>query len=271
MRILTKLKKIMNDENLFEEDGDNIEENNDDKRERSLENENQQNQAEQHKEEDKQYIIQYIQDYLKVFEDILNQIDEGIDNSDSYERTMQIKRSIDRLIETLYSQAASEDIDAEFETTKHTRDKSESMKRVREKRRKQVIEEVLSSMFAQQQKELMNAKHLSHGHETAKDGDVHEAKEKVKSSIRGVLFSVIAHRMDPRRRAGETADGNEKQAHIYGREAVGGALGALLKTFLTAVIAVVREIAKPLQKPETSFAKQVEESRNADSQKGRSV
>ncbi len=77
--------------------------------------------------------------------------------------------------------------------------------------------------------------------------------------------------MDPRRRAGETADGNEKQAHIYGREAVGGALGALLKTFLTAVVAVVREIAKPLQKPETSFAKQVEESRNADSQKGRSV
>ncbi|KDB19195.1 hypothetical protein wGmm_0582 [Wolbachia endosymbiont of Glossina morsitans morsitans] len=180
---------------------------------------------------------------------------------------MQIKRSIDRLIETLYSQAASEDIDAEFETTKHTRDKSESMKRVREKRRKQVIEEVLSSMFAQQQKELINAKQ----HETAKDGDVHEAKEKVKSSIRGVLFSVIAHRMDPRRRAGETADGNEKQAHIYGRKAVGEALGALLKTFLTAVIAVVREIAKPLQKPETSFAKQVEESRNADSQKGRSV
>ncbi|WP_341819590.1 hypothetical protein [Wolbachia endosymbiont (group A) of Brachyopa scutellaris] len=255
----------MNDKDLFEEDGDNIEENNDDKREKSLENENQQNQEEQHKEEDKQYIIQYIQEYLKAFEDILNQIDEGIDNSDSYERTMQIKRSIDRLIETLYSQADSEDIDAEFETTKHTRDKSESMKRVREKRRKQVIEEVLSSMFAQQQKELMNAKHE---HETTHDD---EAKKRVKSSIRGVLFSVIAHRMDPRRRAGETADDNEKQAHIHGREAVGGALGALLKTFLTAVIAVVREIAKPLQKPETSFAKQVEESRNADSQKGRSV
>ncbi|WP_265033702.1 hypothetical protein [Wolbachia endosymbiont (group A) of Sicus ferrugineus] len=261
----------MNDEDLFEEDGGNIEENNDDKREKSLENENQQNQEEQYKEEDKQYIIQYIQDYLKAFEDILNQIDEGIDNSDSYERTMQIKRSIDRLIETLYSQAASEDIDAEFETTKHTRDKSESMKRVREKRRKQAIEEVLSSMFAQQQKELMNAKHLSHGHETAHND---EAKKRVKSSIRGVLFSVIAHRMDPRRRAGETADDNEKRAHIYGREAVGGALGALLKTFLTAVTAVVREIAKPLQhisKQETSFAKQVEESRNADSQKGRSV
>ena len=195
----------MNDEDLFEEDGDNIEENNDDKREKSLENENQL--EEQRKE---------IQDYLKLFEDILSQIDEGIDNLDSYERTMQIKRSIDRLIETLYSQAASEDIDAEFETTKHTRDKSESMKRGREKRRKQAIEEVLSSMFAQQQKELMNAKHLSHGHEAASDGDIQKAR--MKSSIRGVLFSVIAHRMDPRRKAGETADDNEKQAHIYGRE-----------------------------------------------------
>ncbi|GFR13126.1 uncharacterized protein TNCT_419921 [Trichonephila clavata] len=252
----------MNDEDLFEKTVIIFEEkkNNDDERE-SLENENQL--EEQRKE---------IQDYLKLFEDILSQIDEGIDNLDSYERTMQIKRSIDRLIETLYSQAASEDIDAEFETTKHTRDKSESMKRVKEKRRKQAIEEVLSSMFAQQQKELMNAKHLSHGHEAASDGDIQKAR--MKSSIRGVLFSVIAHRMDPRRRAGETADDNEKQAHIYGREAVGGALGALLKTFLTAVTAVVREIAKPLQhisKQETSFAKQVEESRNADSQKGRSV
>lgn len=264
----------MNDEELFEEDGDNIEENNDDKRERSLENENQLNQEEQHKEEDKQYVVQYVQDYLKAFEDILDQIDEGIDKLDSYERTMQIKRSIDRLIETLYSQAASEDIDAELETTKHTRDKSASMKRIREKRRNQVIEEVLSGMFAQQQKDLMNAKHLGHGHETAKDGDVHEAKEKMKSSIKGVLFSVIAHRMDPRRRAGETADGNEKQAHIYGREAVGGVLGALLKTFLTVVAAIVHEVVKPLQhasKQETSFAKQVEESRNADSQKGQSV
>lgn len=251
----------MNDEDLFEEDGDNIEENNDDKRERSLENENQL--EEQRKE---------IQDYLKLFEDILSQIDEGIDNLDSYERTMQVKRSIDRLIETLYSQAASEDIDAEFETTKHTRDKSESKKRVMEKRKKQVMEEILSGMFAQQQKELMNAKRLNQGHEAASDGDIQKAR--MKSSIRGVLFSVIAHRMDPRRRAGETADDNEKQAHIYGREAVGGALGALLKTFLTAVTAVVREIAKPLQhisKQETSFAKQVEESRNADSQKGRSV
>lgn len=251
----------MNDEDLFEEDGDNIEENNDDKREKSLENENQL--EEQRKE---------IQDYLKLFEDILSQIDEGIDNLDSYERTMQVKRSIDRLIETLYSQAASEDIDAEFETTKHTRDKSESKKRVMEKRKKQVMEEILSGMFAQQQKELMNAKRLNQGHEAASDGDIQKAR--MKSSIRGVLFSVIAHRMDPRRRAGETADDNEKQAHIYGREAVGGALGALLKTFLTAVTAVVREIAKPLQhisKQETSFAKQVEESRNADSQKGRSV
>ncbi|MGL9718084.1 MAG: hypothetical protein ACR5K9_05325 [Wolbachia sp.] len=245
----------MNDDHLFE---NNSEENNDDRRERDLKNENQLNQEEQQKD--------IVQDYLKAFEDILSQIDEEIDNLDSYERTMQVKRSIDRLIETLYSQAASEDIDAEFETTKHTRDKSESKKRVMEKRKKQMTEEILSSMFAQQQKELMNAKRLNQGHEAASD-----EKARIKSSVRGVLFLVIAHRMDPRRRAGETADDNEKQARIYGREAVGGALGALLKAFLTAVIAAVREIAKPLQKQETSFAKQVEESRNADSQKGRSV
>ncbi|MFP3036319.1 MAG: hypothetical protein ACEY3A_05050 [Wolbachia sp.] len=240
-------------------------------KERNLKNENQLNQEEQPKEKD---ITQYVQDYLKAFEDILTQIDEEIDNLDSYERTMQVKRSIDRLVETLYSQAASEDIDVEFETTKHTRNKSEFKQRIMEKRSKQIMEEVLSGMFAQQQKALMNAKHLSHGHETAHDGDVHEAKRRMKSSIKGVLFSVIAHRMDPRRRAGETADNNEKQAHMYGRKAVGGALGALLKAFLTAVIAAVSEVAKPLQhmsKQETSFAKQIEESRNTDPHKGRSM
>lgn len=244
----------MNDKDLFE---GNDEENNDDVRERNLEK-----LEEQHKE---------MQDYLKSFEDILSKIDEGVDNLDSYERTMQVKRSIDRLIETLYSQAASEDIDAEFETTKQTRDKSESKKRVLEKRKKQMKEEVLSSVFAQQQKELMNNRQK---HEAASDGDIQKAKARMKSSIRGVLFSVIAHRMDPKRRAGETADDNEKQARIYGREAVGGALGALLKAFLAAVTAVVREIAKPLQHmntQETSFAKQIEESRNVDSQKGRSI
>ncbi|NSM56270.1 hypothetical protein HET73_01210 [Wolbachia endosymbiont of Atemnus politus] len=244
----------MNDDYLFE---NNSEENNDDRRERSLKDENQ-------LEEQQKDIVQ---DYLKAFEDILTQIDEEIDNLDSYERTMQVKRSIDRLIETLYSQAASEDIDAEFETTKHTRNKLESKKRVMEKRKKQVMEEILSGI--QQQKELMNAKRLNQGHEAASDGDIQKAR--MKSSIRGVLFSVIAHRMDPKRRAGETADDNEKQARIHGREAVGGALGALLKAFLAAVTAAVREIAKPLQKQETSFSKQVEESRNTDSQKGRSV
>ncbi|WCR58352.1 hypothetical protein [Wolbachia endosymbiont of Ctenocephalides felis wCfeJ] len=255
----------MNDDYLFE---NGSEENNDDKRERNLQNENQ-------IKEQQEKIERYVQDYLEAFEAILNQVDEEIDNLDSYERTMQVKRSIDRLIETLYSQAASEDIDAEFETTKHTRDRSESMKRVAEKRKKQIMEEVLSSMFAQQQKEMMNAKHLSHRHETTPhDEDVLKAKARIKSSIKGVLFSVIAHRMDPRRRAGETADSNERQARIYGREAVGGALSALLKTFLTAVTAVIREIAKPLQhtnKQETSFAKQVEESRNIDPHKGRSM
>ncbi|WP_245800747.1 hypothetical protein [Wolbachia endosymbiont of Wuchereria bancrofti] len=39
-------------------------------------------------------------------------------------------------------------------------------------------------------------------------------------SFREVLFSVIAHRMNPKRRAGEIADDNEKQVRIYGREAV---------------------------------------------------
>lgn len=244
----------MNDEDLFEEGDDNVEENSDDRRERNLKNENQ--------------LEEQFKEYLKPFEDILSQIDEGVDNLDSYERTMQVKRSIDRLIETLYSQAASEDIDVELETTKHTRDKSESKKRVLEKRKKQLMEEILSF---QQQKELMNSRER---HEVASDGDVQKAKARVKSSIRGVLFSVIAHRMDPRRRAGETADDNEKQARMYGREAVGGVLGGLFKAFLTAVAAVVREIAKPLQHmntQETSFAKQVEESRNQDSQKGRSV
>ncbi|WP_341808234.1 hypothetical protein [Wolbachia endosymbiont (group E) of Neria commutata] len=265
-----------NDEDFFEKDNDNIEEddsnieenndNDEDKKERSLESGTQE---EQYKEEEgeKQYIIQQIQDYLKDFENILNQIDEGIDKLDSYERTMQIKRSIDRLIETLYSQAASEDINTELETTKNTSDKSASVKRIREKRRKRLVEEILSSMFAQEQKGLINAKHLGHRHETAKDGDVHEAKEKVKSSIRGVLFSVIGNAMNPRRMAGETDDSNKKGAERYGREAAGGVLGALLKTFLTAVTAIVKEIFKPLQQhasEKETFVQKVEAGRNAD-------
>ncbi|APR98897.1 hypothetical protein [Wolbachia endosymbiont of Folsomia candida] len=257
----------MNDEDLFREE----ENNDDDIRERNLESETQE---EQYNEEEKQQIIQQIQDYLKDFEDILNQIDEGIDKLDSYERTMQIKRSIDRLIETLYSQAASEDINAELETTKHTSERSASVKRIREKRRKRLIEEILSSMFAKEQNVTIDSKHLGHGHETAKDGDVHEAKEKVKSSIRRV-FSDIGNMMNPRRMAGETEENNEKGAKRFGREAAGGALGALLKAFLTAVKDIVHEIVKPLQqhtcKQDTSFAQRVEESRNADPQKGRSI
>ncbi|WP_225416071.1 MULTISPECIES: hypothetical protein [unclassified Wolbachia] len=58
-----------------------------------------------------------------------------------------------------------------------------------EKRRKQIMGEVLSGMFAQQQKELMNAKHLSHGHEAASDGDVHKAKKRMKSFKGSVVFS----------------------------------------------------------------------------------
>lgn len=251
----------MNDEDLFK-DNDNTEENDDDAREKYLKNNSLQ---EQYKEEDEQYIQKYIEDHFKDFEDIFTQIDEGIDKLDSYERTMQVKRSIDRLIETLYSQAASEDINVELETTKHTRDKSNSIKRIQEKRRKQTIEETLSHIFTQQQ-ELTNTKH--------KTEDIHEIKTQVKSSIKDVLFSVIANRMDPKRRAGETADSNEKQAHIYGRTPAGGVLGALLKTFLVAVNAVIHEVAKSLKhtdKHETSFTKQVEESRNTESHKGRSI
>lgn len=252
----------MSDEDLFKENNNTEENNDDDVREKHLKNNNLQ---EQSKEEDEQYIQKYIEDHFKDFEDILNQIDEGIDKLDSYERTMQVKRSIDRLIETLYSQAASEDINVELETTKYTRDKSNSIKRIQEKRRKQTIEETLSHIFAQQQ-ELTNAK--------PKTEDTHEIKTQVKSSIKEVLFSVIANRMDPKRRAGETADSNEKQAHIYGRTPASGVLGALLKTFLAAVNAVAHEITKSLKhtdKHETSFTKQVEESRNIDSHKGRSI
>jgi hypothetical protein len=253
-----------NNQDLFKEDNNNDE----DKRERKLGDEL----TDQEKEEDKQYIIEQIQDYLKDFENILNQIDEGIDKLDSYERTMQIKRSIDRLIETLYSQAASEDINAELATTKHTSNKSASVKRIKEKRRKQVIEEVLSGMFAQEQREL---KPLGHEYETAKSGDIHEAKEQVKFSIKGVLFSVIGNAMNPRQMVGETDESNKKGAERYGREAIGGVLGGLLKTFLTAVTAIMHEIVKPLQqhtsKQDTSFAKQVEESRNTGDQKGRSI
>ncbi|MBD0391161.1 hypothetical protein IC220_01630 [Wolbachia endosymbiont of Pentalonia nigronervosa] len=252
----------MSDEDLFKEN-DNIEENNDDDiREKYLKNSSLQ---EQYKEEDEQYIQKYIEDHFKDFEDIFTQINEGIDKLDSYERTMQVKRSIDRLIETLYSQAASEDINVELETTKHTCDKSNSIKRIQEKRRKQTIEETLSHIFTQQQ-ELTNTKH--------KTEDIHEIKMQVKSSIKDVLFSVIANRMDPKKRAGETADSNEKQAHIYGRTPAGGVLGALLKTFLVAVNAVIHEVAKSLKhtdKHETSFTKQVEESRNTESHKGRSI
>ncbi|MGL9732980.1 MAG: hypothetical protein ACR5KW_03065 [Wolbachia sp.] len=39
-----------------------------------------------------------------------------------------------------------------------------------------------------------------------------------KSSIKGVLFSIIAHRMNPRKRARETSDDNEKQALSYIRK-----------------------------------------------------
>ncbi|VVC31030.1 Hypothetical protein CINCED_3A016479 [Cinara cedri] len=252
----------MSDEDLLKKNDDAKKNNDDDTREKYLKNNILQ---EQSKEENKQYIQKYIEDHFKDFEDILTQIDKGIDKLDSYERTMQVKRSIDRLIETLYSQAAYEDINVELKTTKYTHDKLSSIKRIQEKRRKQTIEETLSHIFTQQQ-ELTNAKH--------KTEDLHEIKTQVKYSIKEVLFSVIANRMDPKRRAGETADSNEKQSRIYGRTPASGVLGVLLKTFLVAANAVTYEINNSLKytdKNETSFTKQVEESRNTDSHKGRSI
>ncbi|WP_246228208.1 hypothetical protein [Wolbachia endosymbiont of Litomosoides brasiliensis] len=125
--------------------------------------------------------------YLKAFGGILNQIGEGIDSLNSCERTMQVKRSIDKFIETLYNQAASKDIGAECETVKHARDKSEFIKRVIEKWKKQVMEEVLNGVFARRQKELINTKHLNSGHEAASNGGVHEAKKRMKRE--GIVFS----------------------------------------------------------------------------------
>lgn len=53
-------------------------------------------------------------------------------------------------------------------------------------------------------------------------------KKRVKETLKALLFSMIAHRMDPRQRAGETARSNVKYANLYGR---GGQLsiGQLLK------------------------------------------
>ncbi|MDN5248428.1 MAG: hypothetical protein QWI36_04820 [Wolbachia endosymbiont of Tyrophagus putrescentiae] len=212
---------------------------------------------------DEQDLQQYIQDYLKQFEDILNQIDEDVDELDSYGKTMEVKRSIDRLIETLYSKAASEDIDTELETTKHTRDKVNSVKRINEK--KKAIEETLIHILAQQQREKNLVKDKQHS--------AQDVKKQIKSSIKEVLFSVIANRMDPKKRAGETSESNEKHAHIYGREATSGLLSKLLKTFLSAVRTAIHEIANEITKQlkqSNSHAQKVEESRNNSRDEGRS-
>jgi hypothetical protein len=201
------------------------------------------------------------QNYCHVFQELLNQIDEEINKLDSYERAMQIKRSIDRLIETLYSQATIEDMSVELETMKHI---PEAIHRIKEKRRKRVMKEIV---LAQQQKDREEeVKEMMTNRETIKNVD--EVKKQIKSSIKEVLFSVIAHEMDPKKRAGETADSNAEHAHLYGRKAKHGLLGTMLKAFLTVVSTIVPEIAKV---HETSFAKQVEESRNANHKKHLSI
>ncbi|OEY86817.1 hypothetical protein BIY23_02185 [Wolbachia pipientis] len=198
------------------------------------------------------------QNYLYLLQELLDQIDEGVDKIDSYERVMQVKRSIDRLIETLYSQATQEDISVELETMKHIPD---AIHRVKEKRKKRMVKEII---LDQQQKE--REKEIKETITTSKDMD--ETKKQIKSSIKKVLFSVIAHRMDPRKRAGESAESNAEHAKLYGRKATHGLLSTMFKAFLTAVSTIVHEIAKS---HDTSFAKQVEESRNTDRQKGLSI
>ncbi len=194
------------------------------------------------------------QGYCHIFQELLDQIDEGIDKLDSYERVMQVKRSIERLIETLYSQATVEDIKVKLEAMKHI---PEAIHRVKEKRKKKEIEKI------QHQKEMeREIKETMTDKETKKSVD--EAKKQVKSSIKEVLFSVIAHRMDPKKRAGETTDNNEEHAHLYGRRAKHGLLHTMLKAFLTTVNTIIHAMTKP---HDTSFTKQVEESRNINHQK----
>ncbi|MDG7056295.1 MAG: hypothetical protein LKM44_02280 [Wolbachia endosymbiont of Meromenopon meropis] len=220
----------------------------------------------------KKVIKQYSQEYLNFLEKFLAKINEEIDNLDSYERIMQLKRSIDRLIEILYSQATFEDINVEFVTMKNIRNRSESKKRVIKKRKKQIMEEVLSGVFAQQQKELINLKHLSNRNKIIQHENMHELKKQIKFSIKEVLFVIIAHRMDPRRRAGETIDDNKKQAHIHGRKTVGGGI-LLLSVFLNASLFTVTnaiheyiKLPQYIGKQKVSFTKQIEEDRKTDSE-----
>ncbi|WP_333023334.1 hypothetical protein [Wolbachia endosymbiont of Pentidionis agamae] len=223
---------------------------------------------------DEKYLKERIEKYLEVFKDLFSQIDEELDGLDSYEKAVQIKRSIDNLIESLYSQAMDEDVDVELETTKPTWKKSESEKRIREKRKRNIIENVLTYL-------LQKGKILDLSHNQEKNNDVHEVKDQIKLKVRGLIFSVIAHEMDPKRRAGETRSENEDNARRYGREAAGSILNVLLQAILKTITAVVKEVAKPLMKQqenskenkqETSFVKQLEASRNAPSpSKGRSI
>lgn len=142
-------------------------------------------------------------------------VDEEISKIDSYQKLMQLKRSVDSLIEILYSNASFCDIETELETTKHTQAKLESQKRVQDKKRK-IIESIIAYVAMQQQEVNSHDSDLSHMEK--ENTDIGEIKDKLKSQVKGVLFAVLANRMDPEKRAGETESNNAKHAQRHGRE-----------------------------------------------------
>lgn len=168
--------------------------------------------------------IQYLpseQKYLLVDDDELydkfSQItDEEISKIDSYEKLMQLKRSIDSLIEILYSNASFCDIETELDTTKHTQAKLESQKRVQDRKRK-IIESIIAYVAMQQQEVNDNAHSSNLNHIEKENIDIGEIKNRL-IQVKEVLFAVLANRMDPEKRAGETESNNAKHAKRHGRE-----------------------------------------------------
>ncbi|XGA08762.1 MAG: hypothetical protein U0X86_001075 [Wolbachia endosymbiont of Xenopsylla cheopis] len=161
---------------------------------------------------ERKYILVDDSELYDNFEQI---VDEEISKIDSYQKLMQLKRSIDSLIEILYSNASFSDIETELETTKHTQAKLESQKRVQDKKRK-IIESIITYVAMQQQEADGNASHLNHIEK--ENTDIDEVKNKLKLQVKEVLFAVLANRMDPEKRAGETESSNAKDAKRYGRE-----------------------------------------------------
>ncbi|GHM57965.1 MAG: hypothetical protein sL5_01210 [Candidatus Mesenet longicola] len=161
---------------------------------------------------ERKYILVDDSELYDNFEQI---VDEEVSKIDSYQKLTQLKRSIDSLIEILYSNASFCDIDTELETTKHTQAKLESQKRVQDKKRK-IIESIITYVAMQQQEADGNASNLNHIEK--ENTDIDEVKNKLKLQVKEVLFAVLANRMDPEKRAGETESSNAKDAKRYGRE-----------------------------------------------------